>query len=395
MSVGRASPRKSEARNPKSERRRIDANCANSADDSWSGQTIDPIHCRQAVHANSPEAKACRDRGQAYCQRQEWDLAIAELGKAIQLDPGDFLAYDYRANAFVRKGDFAEAIADLDQAIQLNPRDAVAYTCRGLACLEKRNLEDAIADFSHAVQLDPLDTAVAAHFNRGSAYAAAGRLDKAISDYTESLWLHPTNDLAYRSRGFAYAEEAELSKAIRDYTKCLRINPKDAVAYRARTGAYDRRGSIKKAIIDYTEALHLDQKDAESASNRGWDYFLVGRFEEALADDLNATRLDPRNQNAYNNFAWLRATCALAAIRNGTQAVEMATRACDLSRWREATFLDTLASAYAESRDFEHAIRYENQALDMSQSNKAAQEAMRRHLRLYEQHQPFHSGQEQ
>ena len=48
-----------------------------------------------------------------------------------------------------------------------------------------------------------------------------------------------------------------------------------------------------------------------------------------------------------NNLAWLLATAEQAQFRNAAKAVELARRACELTKYRQPFLLDTLAAAYA------------------------------------------------
>jgi tetratricopeptide (TPR) repeat protein len=65
-----------------------------------------------------------------------------------------------------------------------------------------------------------------------------------------------------------------------------------------------------------------------------------------------------------NGLAWLQATYPSPVIRDGNEAVRNATKACQLGGGNEAAFLDTLAAAYAETGDFEAAVREETRAID-------------------------------
>ena len=57
------------------------------------------------------------------------------------------------------------------------------------------------------------------------------------------------------------------------------------------------------------------------------------------------------------------ATCPEAKYRDGGKAVESATRACELTKWKSSEFLNTLAAAYAESGDFDAAVTWQTRAI--------------------------------
>ena len=77
-------------------------------------------------------------------------------------------AYINRGSAYAKKGDFEAAIADHTKAIELDPNLHIAYSNRGVAYAEKGDLDNAIADYSKAIALDPNDAK--AYRNRADAY---------------------------------------------------------------------------------------------------------------------------------------------------------------------------------------------------------------------------------
>jgi len=72
-------------------------------------------------------------RAYAYNSKGQYDLAIAECSKAIELAPNLADAYAQRAYAYNRKGQYNLAIADCGKAIELAPNLADAYAQRAYA----------------------------------------------------------------------------------------------------------------------------------------------------------------------------------------------------------------------------------------------------------------------
>ena len=72
------------------------------------------------------------NRGIAYGNKQQYDRAIEDFNKAIELDPRDDIAYYNRGRAYENKQQYDRAIEDYNKAIELNPRFDKAYSNRGV-----------------------------------------------------------------------------------------------------------------------------------------------------------------------------------------------------------------------------------------------------------------------
>ena len=80
----------------------------------------------------------------------------------------------------------------------------------------------------------------------------------------------------------------------------------------------------------------------------------------------------------------------------GKDAVELATKACELTNWKRWEWIDILAAAaFAKAGDFKKAIKHEKQAMDMSSVTESYRKEMQRCLSLYKQQKPNHEGQKQ
>ena len=71
-------------------------------------------------------------RGHVKSKLGDYQGAIADYNKAIELDPKDATTYKLRGHEKSKLGDYQGEIADYNKAIELDPKDAEAYKLRGL-----------------------------------------------------------------------------------------------------------------------------------------------------------------------------------------------------------------------------------------------------------------------
>lgn len=115
-----------------------------------------------------------------------------------------------------------------------------------------------------------------------------------------------------------------------------------------------------------------------------------GRYSEAI--EVIEEGLASKQDNAYlhNNKAWILATCPDDTVRNGELAVVHATKACDLTNWSNFAYVDTVAAAYAESGDFELAVKWQEEAIRLG-GGSYSQDFQKR-LRLFKAEKPYREG---
>lgn len=167
-----------------------------------------------------------------------------------------------------------------------------------------------------------------------------------------------------------------------------RLEPENPDVYSTRGLAFFRLGEHEKAMADYARAIELDPGHAVARNNRGYAFAAQRQFDRAAADYQEAIRLDPNHPNAYKNLAWLMATCRDASHRSGQAAVEHATKALELTEWKQGEWIEILAAAYAGCGDFAQAVKWQCKAVDAAEGETRKAE-LRRRLDLFRSGRPY------
>src|SRR5439155_5213644 len=117
---------------------------------------------------------------------------------------------------------------------------------------------------------------------------------------------------------------------------------------------------------------------------------MKGMKEEAVEEYKVALRINPDEVLALNDLAWILATDSDDRLRNGSEAVTLAERACQLSDFKEPLIVGTLAAAYAEAGRFEEAVRTGEKAKGMAEKagNKELAAKNEELLKLYREGKP-------
>lgn len=168
----------------------------------------------------------------------------------------DYFQRGYECN--VEKKDYDCAIINYSKYIELNPNNVVAYHNRGNAYANKGNYEQAIKDYNKAIELNP--NYAEAYYGRGYVYNNKSDYEQAIKDYTKAIELSPQNAGAYNNRGIAYKNKGNYEQAIKDYTKAIELKQDDPLYYQNRANALEKKGEITKAQADRRKAVELEKR---------------------------------------------------------------------------------------------------------------------------------------
>ena len=233
-------------------------------------------------------------RGIAFLALQQFQPAVDDFDKVIELAPNDPVAYFSRGFARGKLGDYQGCVDDLDRAIELNPKNTPAYVIRGVARLHLGDDREAIDDFDRAIEIDP--DLSEAYSGRGMAWSHLGEDQKAIGDFDLAIELAPSDAALYLQRAGAWESRGQFWKAIDDYSRAIQLEPDNAIAYNGRAWSRFRlRTDLDVALADTEMAVRLEPDDLHYVDTHAHVLASLGRRQEAMASFERAMTLADRD----------------------------------------------------------------------------------------------------
>jgi tetratricopeptide (TPR) repeat protein/predicted aspartyl protease len=242
-------------------------------------------------------------RGAAFAARREFQPAIADYSRAIEIEP-DYGPH-YRARAMVRLAARQPvlAMADLDESLKRQPDDPEALMRRGELYLASRDQTRAKADFDMAMKLAPANGGLL--IEAAAAYVRAGLHEPAVHDLDAWIAANPKAEdrpRALNLRCFARAAWGqELETALADCDAALkRDKTSDVMANRGLV--LFRMGRLDEAIVQYSAAIKAQPRAAPALYGRGLAELKKGQKTEGDADIAAAEAIAPGLAQQYRRY---------------------------------------------------------------------------------------------
>ncbi len=187
------------------------------------------LACSQIIESGENESakrlgRAYYMRGSHYHNKGQWKLAIADLTRAIEMDPDYAFSYGRRGEAFLNQGNFERAIADLSTAISMKPKYFMPRYHRAFAHVRTGDQKRALADFQAFMERMGANTP-GLYLGRGNVWALKGDHERAIADFDRAIERQPKQFWAYRDRGMVYAKMGQREQAEDDFAEARAIRP--------------------------------------------------------------------------------------------------------------------------------------------------------------------------
>jgi tetratricopeptide (TPR) repeat protein len=364
----------------------------------------DPNAARKALSKVIDATDATPDqKAEAYSLRsvvqKDKEKQLADMAKAIELQPNKADYLRLRAQQLYEDDKFDDALADVDRALKVEPDHASTNELRGMILLGLNKYDEALKSFDRSSELVP--EAPLPYQHRGELYRQKGDMQKAVEQLSKALELSPENITALLLRAGIYYEQKETDKAISDIDKAIELQPTlahphlmkveilaatnqldKAISHleklqktfpgndqiQDRLGAFYLMANRPRKAIDVADQILTKDSDNFGALRLRADAYLnIGKHAEAIADFDKALGQKEDDEGLLNNLAWVLATSPEDKLRNGSRALKLATKAAEASGYETPHILSTLAAAYAETGDYDNAVKWSEKSIEQAQ----------------------------
>ena len=203
--------------------------------------------------------------------------------------------------------------------------------------------------------------------------------DQALARVKEAARRAPRDERPLLQLGSLYLQRGQINEGVEAYREALRLSPGLPPAQVGLAAALVRKGEVAEARQLFQALLKKDSQTIEGQLMLADLCAEQKLYPEAIQFYNEALRQQPNVAVAHNNLAWLYATSDDPKFKNPRLALEHAQQAVELTGWKEAGFIDTLAEAQYANHNFTEAVRIQTRALELAPNNRELLDHMDRY----------------
>ncbi|HWB09944.1 MAG TPA: tetratricopeptide repeat protein [Pirellulales bacterium] len=359
----------------------------------WRAQVSETLDDRlkdlsDAIELIPQNGEILRLRGATNLAAGKEDAALADFDAALKIDDDDADAHEGRAMTLEAMKRYDEAHESYGRAAELAPGNAIPLLQRARVSALAGKHEQTIEDVTRALEVAPDN--LFGLLLKAQTLALLDKADEAIPEANRALEAYPDSDDALRIWAMVIEKAGKTQSSIKELRQQVEANPDDAIAWLQLGLLYSAQHKSGKAIDAYSAAIKINPREF-AYQVRADTYLNHGMQKEAIDDYEQALKIAPANSGVLNNLAWVLATSPEAELRDGNRALELAMKACEVTNYKQAHILSTLAAAYAEKGDFATARKWSAQSVEMGED--ALKDQLRKELASYEKEEPWREKQ--
>lgn len=252
------------------------------------------------------EAAARHQRGLELLQGDQAAASIAELERAVELDPANAEFLKSLGNARKATGDLEGAMASYRRSLEIAPDYTPSRYNLGLVLHDLNRLEEAEQHFRRIHEADPGDADV--FFNLALILAARSEFSESVKLFRAALAIAPDNPDLWLQLGIVCQKApGQLEASVQCLRKCVALKPDLADAHHLLGNVLQSEGRLDEAMEHYRAAVRASPGNAVVHCQLGSALLKADRRAEATDCYREAIQLDPDLAHAHLNLGSLQA----------------------------------------------------------------------------------------
>jgi protein O-mannosyl-transferase len=259
----------------------------------------------KALAINPNYLDALNNRGLVYLEMKKYDEALTDFNDALKINPDFLLVKNNRGIVYRERGEYEKAITEFNQMINANPNFLSVYNNRGAVYLKLKAYSYALSDFNHVINNNP--EYMDAYFNRGTVYYELENNEKAIADFNTIINSKPDYYQAYYSRGLVYFQQKNYQFAIADFDHAIKNIPNFTDALLKKGIALKETGEYDKAMQTLNQFISAEPNNIIALYQRGELFLMLKDLQNAYNYLNNVLSMDVSNALALKNRGYIYA----------------------------------------------------------------------------------------
>ena len=285
-----------------------------------------------------------------------------------------------KANKLNFDGKTEEAIAEISKAIAIDPQNANLYLTRANFYNFSDNKLEILADAQKAASLSPIDRKVL--YFSASVLQESQQLKAALKIADELIALGDVDRFGWSLRINLKMQLQDFVGAFEDTTTALELFPQENMFKQSQAALFRLAGNSDQALEIYNAEIAASERKLNKAKNesekppiihdltnflfsRAGFYFSKSNIEKARADLIKAVNYEPTDTNYYQRAKIYREMELFAkAEADLTKALEI------LKGFDKVTILIERGDVYVESGKYEEALKDYQEVLKLDATLK-------------------------
>ncbi|KAJ1732602.1 TOM (translocase of outer membrane) complex component [Coemansia sp. Benny D160-2] len=248
-------------------------------------------------------------RGMFHFLKSSLDQALADMDKALEINPSHVRTYLRKANLFSEKKDLDGVDRLLDRAAEAEPENAEVFFQKGQVRFLKQEFAEAAADYERAASLDP--DFVYPRIQLGVVQFKIGKMQEAMATFDEAMKKFPTRSDLYNYYGEVLAEKGGTDSAITAFEKSIELDGSNPLPYvNQAIAVFQANADTDKSLTLIRDALKVDSECELAVAALSQIYLQLGMFDESLTMLRRAVDLAKSEEEMVSAITFRETTAA-------------------------------------------------------------------------------------